>query len=165
VGRRTGAVLIILGLTFVHTEKAYAEKRNPQGARKSATSLRFGTESRHTRLDCSHFVNYVYRRAHLPYHYASSEELYEGIDSFRRVFDPKPGDLIVWKGHVGIVTNPKDSRFVSVLRSGVKTDYFLSPYWRSRGRPRFMRYVGNRTAERINRTFAQSAAASFASGE
>jgi cell wall-associated NlpC family hydrolase len=109
-------------------------------------------------------VNYVYRRAHLPYRYASSEELYEGVDSFQRVYEPMPGDLIVWKGHVGIVTDPNENRFVSVLRSGVKTDDYLSRYWKSRGRPRFLRYLGNRPAQ-ANRTLAKSVVAAYASGE
>lgn len=162
---RTVAVFLVFGLTLVHAVKGHAEKRNSQHPRKSTSLPQLAGKKRHTRLDCSHFVNYVYRRAHLPYRYASSEELYEGIDAFQRVFNPMPGDLIVWKGHVGIVTDPAEKRFVSVLRSGVKTDDYLSRYWRSRGEPHFLRYVGTRTAEDMNRMFAQNVAASFAGGE
>ncbi len=60
-----------------------------------------------------------------------------------------PGDLIVWRGHVGIVTNPRQTRFVSVLRSGVRADNYLSPYWKTRGKPRFLRYAGNRSSQSI----------------
>jgi len=163
VGRRTEAIVLIMAVMvmLIHPVKGHAEKRKPQAARQSSTP-RLASRTRHTRLDCSHFVNYVYRRAHLPYRYASSEELYEGTDSFQRVLEPMPGDLIVWKGHVGIVTDPSESRFVSVLRSGVKTDDYLSRYWRSRGQYRFLRYVGNRPAE-PNRTLAKSVVAAYAS--
>jgi hypothetical protein len=163
VRRRDGAVLLILGLSFMQVAKAHAEKRNVQNLHDLIPRL--GTGIRHTRLDCSHFVNYVYRKAHRPYSYASSEELYEGVDAFQRVFDPMPGDLIVWRGHVGIITDPKLNRFVSVLRSGVKTDDYLSTYWKSRGKPRFLRYVGNGVAEHKNRTLSQGAATSFANGD
>jgi cell wall-associated NlpC family hydrolase len=164
VGRRSAAVLLILGLTLIQTAKAHAEKRKSQSPRKAPRISRLATQTRHTRLDCSHFVNYVYGKARLPYRYASSEELYEGTDSFQRVFDPMPGDLIVWKGHVGIVIDPNESRFVSVLRSGVKTDDYLSRYWQSRGQPRFLRYVGGAPTN-VNRKLAKSVVASYASGE
>ena len=164
MGRRSEAILLILAVILIHPVKGHAEKRKPQAARHSPSIPRLATRTRHTRLDCSHFVNYVYRRAHLPYRYASSEELYEGTGSFQRVFEPMPGDLIVWKGHVGIVTDPSVSRFVSVLRSGVKTDDYLSRYWKSRGQYRFLRYVGNRPPE-ANRTLAKSVVAAYASGE
>ena len=111
-------------------------------------------KARYKRLDCSHFVNQVYQRAHLPYPYASSKELYEGVDAFRRVSYPMPGDLIVWRGHVGIITDPGQTRFVSVLSSGVRADNYLSRYWKTRGKPRFLRYTGNRSAQRIARALS-----------
>lgn len=163
MGRRSGRVLLILGLSLIQVVKSHAEKRSVQNPHELIPRL--GTRIRHTRLDCSHFVHYVYQRAHLPYQYASSEELYQGVDAFQRVFDPMPGDLIVWRGHVGIITDPNGNRFVSVLRSGVKTDDYLSAYWRSRGRPRFLRYVGNRMAEHQNRTLSQNVARSFGNGD
>jgi hypothetical protein len=45
--------------------------------------------------DCSHFVRAVYARAGFDYEYARSSEIFEGIDSFRRVQKPQPGDLVV----------------------------------------------------------------------
>jgi NlpC/P60 family protein len=163
VGRLSGAVLLILGFSLMQVAEAHAEKLNTQNPHDLIPRL--GTRIRHTRLDCSHFVHDVYKRAHLPYPYASSEQLYEGIDAFQRVFDPMPGDLIVWRGHVGIITDPNGNRFVSALRSGVKTDDYLSRYWKSRGKPRFLRYVGNRVAEHQSRTLSQSTASSFGSGD
>ena len=92
-------------------------------------------------FDCSHFVHGIYERAGLPYEYASSSELYEGIDEFRRVANPQPGDLAVWRGHAGIVVNSVQHSFFSVLRSGPGLASYDSPYWKRRGRPRFFRYV------------------------
>ncbi len=91
--------------------------------------------------DCSHLVHELYGRAGFPYEYASSWDLYTGIDEFRRVASPQPGDLAVWRGHAGIVVNPVQHSFFSVLRSGPGVDSYDSLYWKQRGRPRFFRYV------------------------
>ena len=53
--------------------------------------------------DCSHLVNDVYDLAGFPYPYAKSSDLYAGHSNFVRVNSPQPGDLIVWRGHVGLV--------------------------------------------------------------
>ncbi len=91
--------------------------------------------------DCSHFVHGLYERAGFPYEYASSLDLYAGIDEFRQVASPQPGDLAVWHGHAGIVVNPVQHSFFSLLRSGPGVDSYDTPYWKQRGRPRFFRYV------------------------
>jgi hypothetical protein len=91
--------------------------------------------------DCSHLVQQIYQFAGFPYPYASSIELYEGVESFRRVNVPHAGDLIVWRGHVGIVTDTKQRAFFSSVRSGLHTEYYDQPYWRARGWPRFYRYI------------------------
>jgi hypothetical protein len=101
-------------------------------------------DSRHHRgftSDCSHFVHGLYERAGFPYAYASSSDLYSGIEQFERITTPQAGDLVVWRGHVGIVVNPVQHSFFSLLRSGAGVEYFDSPYWRRRGHPRFFRYV------------------------
>ena len=46
----------------------------------------------------------LYERAHFPDEYASSSELYAGIDEFRRVVNPQPGDVAGWPGHAAIPT-------------------------------------------------------------
>jgi NlpC/P60 family protein len=92
-------------------------------------------------FDCSHFVHGIYESAGLPYEYASSSDLYVGIDEFRRVVNPQPGDLAVWRGHAGIVVNPVQHSFFSMLRSGPSVASYNSPYWKQRGRPHFFRYV------------------------
>src|SRR4029077_4359205 len=74
-------------------------------------------DSRHhaSRSDCSHFVHGLYARAGFPYAYARSSDLYSGIDEFRRVTYPQPGDLAVWRGHAGIVISPVQHSFFSLL--------------------------------------------------
>ena len=91
--------------------------------------------------DCSHFVHGLYQLAGFTYAYASSTDLYSGVDQFERVNTPQAGDLIVWQGHVGIVVNPAQHSFFSLLRTGAGVEHYDSPYWRRRGHPRFFRYV------------------------
>ena len=104
--------------------------------------LLMGQQIHETELDCSHFVQYLYEQAGLYYGYAPSRTLYDGMEGFKRVAHPKPGDLIVWRGHVGIVVDPDETTFLSALRSGVKVSSYHSHYWQRRGKPRFLRYVG-----------------------
>lgn len=91
--------------------------------------------------DCSHLVHDVYERAGFSYRYVNSRDLYTGNANFVRVHFPQPGDLIVWRGHVGIVIDPKEHSFFSSLRAGVDTQFYDSSYWRARGFARFYRYV------------------------
>jgi hypothetical protein len=91
--------------------------------------------------DCSHLVHQIYELSGFPYPYVSSFDLYEGVDNFRRVSTPRPGDLVVWPGHVGIVMDGIEHSFYSSVRSGLRTEYYDGPYWRTLGRPRFFRYV------------------------
>jgi hypothetical protein len=93
--------------------------------------------------DCSHLVHAIYGRAGFPYPYASSSSLYAGQQEFQRVARPQPGDLVVWPGHVGIAVNPAQRSFFSALHSGLGVEPYDSPYWKERGRPRFLRYVTN----------------------
>jgi cell wall-associated NlpC family hydrolase len=90
--------------------------------------------------DCSHLVHAIYESAGFPYEYAPSDDLYDGVAGFQRVKAPLPGDLVVWRGHVGIVIKPSKHTFFSSLRSGLDTDNYNSPYWKRRGQPRFYRY-------------------------
>lgn len=91
--------------------------------------------------DCSHLVHAIYERAGFPYVYASSDDLYDGVDGFRRVTQPQPGDIIVWPGHAGIVVRPSHHVFFSFLTAGPGIDDYHSRYWIGRGEPRFYRYV------------------------
>jgi cell wall-associated NlpC family hydrolase len=91
--------------------------------------------------DCSHFVHAIYDKAGFSYAYASSRDLYRGTDDFRRVKKPQAGDLVVWRGHVGIVVNPARREFYSFLRHGPGIDEYDAQYWRQRGPVRFYRYI------------------------
>ena len=92
-------------------------------------------------IDCSHLVNEIYELAGLHYVYASSNELYRGVDGFERVRTPQPADLIVWPGHVGVVVNPREHSFYSSLSTGPKIDSYDAPAWRARGRAHFFRFL------------------------
>ena len=93
------------------------------------------------RSDCSHLVHAIYERAGFPYTYAKSSDLYAGSSDFRRVARPQPGDLVTWPGHAGIVISGVQHTFYSALSSGLGVENYEAPYWRSRGRARFFRYV------------------------
>jgi hypothetical protein len=86
-------------------------------------------------------VHQIYTAAGYEYSYASSFDLYAGHGNFRRVRHAQAGDLVAWRGHVGIVISAKQHTFYSLVRSGLQTEDYLSPYWRSRGTPRFFRYA------------------------
>ena len=91
-------------------------------------------------LDCSHFVHQVYLNAGFAYPYASSFEIYAGDENFQRVKIPRAGDLIVWPGHLGIVADPVEHSFYSLVSTGWEAQDYQGSYWKSRGRPRFYRY-------------------------
>lgn len=93
--------------------------------------------------DCSHLVHAIYERAGFPYAYASSDDLYDGVQGFQRISHPQPGDLIVWHGHVGIVVRPSKHVFFSFMSAGPGIDTYDGPYWAGRGHARFYRYVKN----------------------
>jgi hypothetical protein len=63
------------------------------------------------------------------------------VPAFVRVKRPQAGDLVVWRGHVGIVLSPRDKTFISSVRSGIITESWTNDYWAARGRPRFLRYI------------------------
>lgn len=122
LSHRPLAVTVREGKTIVNA----ALEQDPQAGRKP---------------DCSHLVHEVYNRAGYPYPYARSIDLYIGIGSFVRVTKPQPGDLIVWRGHVGIVVDPTEHSFYSSLRPGLRTDFYDAPQWTARGTARFFRYA------------------------
>lgn len=93
------------------------------------------------RPDCSHLVHEVYALAGYPYPYADSFDLYAGTHNFVRVSRPQPGDLVAWRGHVGIVVDPREHSFYSSVTSGLRTEVYDAPEWRARGAARFYRYA------------------------
>ena len=93
------------------------------------------------KLDCSHLVHQVLTAAGLTYPYATSFQIFAGVSQFQRVRTAQAGDLIVWPGHVGLVTDDEQRTFLSATRTGIRTDDYNTGYWRRRGHPRFYRYV------------------------
>jgi NlpC/P60 family len=90
--------------------------------------------------DCSHLVHQVYLLAGYDYPYASSFDIYAGNENFSRVKTPQAGDVVVWRGHIGIVVDPLQHSFYSLVSTGLEAQNYTRPYWRSRGRPRFYRF-------------------------
>jgi cell wall-associated NlpC family hydrolase len=129
-----------------NVRRASAETPGPrpiartEGRKILATIPTVDAESE-SETDCSHLVHDVYQQAGFPYDYVSSRELYVGSTNFTRVRAPQAGDLVVWRGHVGIVIDPKEHSFFSFVRSGPDTQFYDSPYWQSRGMARFFRYI------------------------
>src|SRR6266446_1678722 len=110
--------------------------------------------------DCSHVVHEIYAKAGFEYAYASSFDIYAGNENFARVKTPQAGDLIVWPGHVGIIVDPLQHSFYSLVSTGFEAQDYAGPYWRSRGRPRFYRY---KVEDSGSVTVAKAAAAPGAS--
>jgi hypothetical protein len=106
--------------------------------------------------DCSHLVHEVLSTGGLDYPYATSAEIFDGIPQFRRVRAPQPGDVIVWRGHVGLVVDPDERTFYSSTRSGLTVDEYNNRYWRRRGTPRFYRYIVAAEADNTLRATANS---------
>jgi NlpC/P60 family protein len=168
---------VVLGITMFSlliAQTASAEGKVSMGRRPLSTregliivsETSFVETSEGRTEDCSHFVHDLYEQAGYPYPYASSGDLYLGTENFVRVRAPHPGDLIVWRGHVGIVLDPREHSFFSSVNSGLRTEYYNSAYWRARGIPRFYRYLTDSplktaptTTERASRSPEQEPAA------
>ena len=117
------------------------DKALTQDDRLSLIVAALDAKVRDSEPDCSHLVHAIYERAGFSYAYAPSSDLYAGIEGFQRVKQPEPGDLIVWRGHVGIVIQPSQHIFFSFMTAGPGIDDYQAPYWKGRGHPRFYRYV------------------------
>jgi cell wall-associated NlpC family hydrolase len=128
------------GVTPAHTRKADRALSSDEGLSVIAAALDSKVR-RDGGYDCSHLVHAIYERAGFRYAYANSDDLYDGVEGFRRVWHPQPGDVIVWRGHAGIVVRPSRHVFFSFLTAGPGVDDYQSSYWTSRGIPRFYRYV------------------------
>ena len=120
---------------------------NVQEGRAIAENIAWADDEEGLSPDCSHLVHTLYEQAGYSYPYASSLALYTGSGNFARVKAPHPGDLIVWRGHVGIVVDPKEHSFFSSVSEGARMQYYNSPYWRARGHARFYRYLTTKPAK------------------
>lgn len=122
--------------------KPQADRTLSQDDRLSVIAAALDPKVRqHSASDCSHLVHAIYEKAGFRYSYASSSDLYLGVEGFQRVPQPQPGDLVVWRGHVGIVIRPSRHVFFSLMTTGPGIADYDAPYWKGRGRARFLRYV------------------------
>jgi hypothetical protein len=141
------ASVLVIGAVSVEAQTTLPAKENSPNARllsvaegREIVRTAFqGDERELGARDCSHVVHAVYATAGFAYSYASSFEIYSRDDNFARVKYPRAGDVIAWPGHVGIVVDPAQHSFFSLLRTGLGEQDYESAYWRSRGRPRFYR--------------------------
>jgi len=146
MGRFIFAALCLTTALVQNVRPASAETRGPRPiarteGRKILAAIPTVDVESESETDCSHLVHDIYEQAGFDYEYVSSRELYMGSANFTRVRVPQAGDLIVWRGHVGIVIDPLQHSFFSFVSSGPDTQFYDSPYWRSRGIARFFRYV------------------------
>jgi hypothetical protein len=138
---------------------------NAREGRSIADAAREQNELTEGTRDCSHVVHQIYLDAGFEYPYASSFDIYAGNESFQRVRTPQAGDLIVWPGHLGIVLDPAEHSFYSLVSTGLEAQNYEGHYWKSRGRPRFYRYriggadiasaAGTSTARQLSNTAKQ----------
>jgi len=88
--------------------------------------------------------------------YANSFDLYAGNGSFDGYGIPKRETWLLGGGMSELCLIP-GAHLYSLVRSGLEAEDYLGPYWRSRGRPRFYRYlVDTRTPERLSRPLSNS---------
>jgi NlpC/P60 family len=133
--------LLVVPATLAQEGQRKTTTPRPLTRHEGLAIVRAALHARHHESDCSHLVHALYERAGFPYAYAPSSDLYEGVDEFRRIANPQPGDLAVWRGHAGIVVNPAQHSFFSMLSSGPGVDSWDSTYWKQWGRPHFFRYL------------------------
>jgi NlpC/P60 family protein len=146
--RKPFAVLLTCICLVVTTPRSRADQSSSPSTANSGTApnllVQLGSNLRRRKLDCSHFVHALYQRMGFAYQYATSRRLYKGFPGFARTNNPSPGDLVVWRGHVGIVLQPKQHTFLSSLNSGIKVSSYASRYWAKKGEFRFLQFVGKR---------------------
>jgi lipoprotein Spr len=101
-------------------------------------------------IDCSHFVYEVYKESlDATIQYLSSGFLAGSMDylqygmTFADVEVPEVGDLILWDGHVAIVTDPTAGEFIGAQSStGVaKANWKTNSYWKQRSGRKFRRHI------------------------
>jgi len=152
-GRGQGFALVLGLVCLLGVAAARAQNADAPPEKPSATRLLTAEEGRSIAAaaqeqeqpargtqDCSHLIHAIYGSAGFEYAYASSFELFAGSENFARVRYPRAGDLIVWPGHVGIVVDPVQHSFSSLVSTGFDVQDYEAAYWKSRGIPRFYRY-------------------------
>ena len=107
--------------------------------------------------DCSHVVHAIYEQAGFRYRYADSSELYGGIEEFRQVAHPQPGDIAVWRGHAAIVINPAQHSFFGATTRGLRVESYDLGYWTPISLPPLMAiHAAKPQPQQVYETLSQS---------
>lgn len=80
-------------------------------------------------VDCSHLIHQVYSRTvkqSQPYMTTATLEM---TSFFVDTDKPKKGDLVLWDGHAGIVTDPENGEFIGAQSQGVAVASYRTGYW------------------------------------
>ena len=124
--KRMAAAIALMAIAHAGYARSDAPKENDRskllGAREGTELARMALQYRPddgVKPDCSHLVNQIYREAGLNFRFASSSEIYAGIDPFQRVRHPQPGDLIVWRGR-HFIKDEGDPNYQSLRRNGAR---------------------------------------------
>jgi cell wall-associated NlpC family hydrolase len=139
-------------LAIAHDESVAAMRSAMQDAAKDwkGTPYLLGGNSKEG-IDCSHFVYQVLNAARKKTAAAGlapqlidyrSTGTIEASGLFFPVPIPEPGDLVLWDGHVGIITDPQRGTFIGAQTStGVAQASYTGGYWATRSGKRFLRFV------------------------
>ena len=150
IGRAAVVTGLVLLMVFLSAGSAQSAAPPPQKGKRTLTRQEgaaiVAAARRHRKtvnrtLDCSHLTHQVFAFAGFAYDYAPSDMIFRGMRGFKRVKKPRAGDLVAWRGHVGIVVDPEENSFYSWHSDGASVRDYDSRYWRSRGEMRFYRYA------------------------
>ncbi len=130
-----------LGLWPLRGIAPLAERIIESARQSTGTRYQWGGESKKG-MDCSHFVHHVYRQSGISYPYTTTHGDWKKA-GFVHTQNPQRGDLILWKGHVGIVVDPERKIFIGAQKStGVaEASYAAGKYWGQRTHS-FLRHQG-----------------------
>lgn len=104
------------------------------------TPYRYGGGG-HDGIDCSHFVWEVIKAAgHSGAPYISTSQI-PGSGYYSQVDMPQVGDIVLWDGHMGIIVDTTQGKFIGAQSRGVEEASYTSGYWGNRHH-RYFRYTG-----------------------